>query len=145
MSSEREGLPLFFLRVIYGHAGSFLLLAESSAYVCNSGSQHRGAPLEMRQKCWQLANRGSDSVSRKAPQKKKSARFCSRLLLAAFCFKNGLFGDPGAIRTRDVPLRRSGQRSPALSFQTPGNPSITTFLTVRGCSHILRKTPNIPR
>ena len=71
-----EGLPLFFLRVIYGHAGSFLLLAESSAYVCNLGSQQRGAPLEIRQKCWQLANRGPKSVSRRTPQKKKSARFC---------------------------------------------------------------------
>ena len=55
------------------------------------------------------------------------------------------FGDHGGIRTHGLSLRRSGQRSPTLSSQTPGNPSITTFLTARGCSHILRKTPNIPR
>lgn len=40
-------------------------------------------------------------------RKRKAPAFVSRLLLAAFCFKNGLFGDPGAIRTRDVPLRRT--------------------------------------
>ena len=51
-------------------------LAESSADVCKFESQHKGAPLEIRQKCWKPANRSPDSVSKTASQKKKSARFC---------------------------------------------------------------------
>ena len=75
--------------------------------------------------------------------KKRKSGMCLRLM-PANTFRFLLHVHEG-IRTSDLPLRRSGQRSPTLSFQAPGNPSITTFLTARGCSHILRKTPNIPR
>ena len=81
-------------------------LAESSANVSILGFQQKGAPLEIRQNCWQSANRMLEFVSKRPDRKRKAPAFVSRLLLAAFCFKNGLFGDPGAIRTRDVPLRR---------------------------------------
>ena len=51
-------------------------LAESSADVCKFESQHKGAPLEIRQNCWQSANRMLEFVSKKTRQKKKNARFC---------------------------------------------------------------------
>ena len=51
-------------------------LAESSANVSILGFQQKGAPLEIRQKCWQPANKTPESVSRRARQKKKNARFC---------------------------------------------------------------------
>jgi hypothetical protein len=61
---------------LHGFSKPLHFLAESSANVCNLGSQQRGALLEIRQKCWQLANRNPDSVSKTASQKKKNARFC---------------------------------------------------------------------
>ena len=39
-------------------------LAESSANVSILGFQQKGTPLEIRQKCWQPANRSPDSVSK---------------------------------------------------------------------------------
>jgi hypothetical protein len=61
---------------LHGFSKLLLFLAGSSADVCNFDSQHKGAPLEIRQKCWQPANKTPESVSRKDQQKKKSARFC---------------------------------------------------------------------
>ena len=60
----------------HGFSKPLHFLAESSANVCNLGSQQRGAPLEIRQKYWQSANGSPESVSKTASQKKKSARFC---------------------------------------------------------------------
>ena len=61
---------------LYGFPEPPLFLAESSAKVCNFESQQKETSLEIRQKCWQTASRKPESVSRKARQKKKSARFC---------------------------------------------------------------------
>jgi hypothetical protein len=61
---------------LHGFSKLLLFLAGSSADVCNFDSQHKGAPLEIRAKCWQSANRSPESVSKTASQKKKSARFC---------------------------------------------------------------------
>ena len=60
----------------HGFSKPLHFLAESSANVCSFEIQQRGAPLEIRQKCWQPANKTPESVSRRAQQKKKSARFC---------------------------------------------------------------------
>ena len=70
-----------------------------------------------------------NSLAKKPDRKRKAPAFVSRLLLAAFCFKNGLFGDPGAIRTRDVPLRRRKQGFPPTPLRCPQTLAITTFLT----------------
>ena len=51
-------------------------LAESSANVSILGFQQKGTPLEIRQNCWQSANRMLEFVSKKTRQKKKNARFC---------------------------------------------------------------------
>ena len=61
---------------LHGFSKPLHFFAESSADVCNLESQQRGAPLEIRQKCWQPANKTPESVSRRATQIKKSARFC---------------------------------------------------------------------
>ena len=64
------------LRVRHGFSKPLHFLAESSANVCNFEIQQRGALLEIRAKCWQPANKTPESVSRRASEKKKSARFC---------------------------------------------------------------------
>ena len=51
-------------------------LAESSANVSILGFQQKETPLEIRQKCWQPANKTPESVSRSVLLKKKNARFC---------------------------------------------------------------------
>ena len=61
---------------LHGFSKPLHFLAESSANVSNFEIQRRGALLEIRAKCWQPANKTPESVSRRAPQKKKSARFC---------------------------------------------------------------------
>jgi hypothetical protein len=61
---------------LHGFSKPLHFLAESSANVCSFEIQQRGAPLEIRQKCWQPANKTPESVSRRASQKKKNARFC---------------------------------------------------------------------
>ena len=83
--------------------------------------------------------------AKRSRRKRKAPAFVSRLLLAAFCFKNGLFGDPGAIRTRDVPLRRRKKCSPSLPSNVPQVLDITGFLTISGRSHFLPKTPLLPQ
>lgn len=89
---------------------------------------------------------GSLILFAKRPRRKRKApAFVSRLLLAAFCFKNGLFGDPGAIRTRDVPLRRRKKRSPSLPSNVPQVLDVTWFLTISGRSHFLQKAPLLPQ
>ena len=80
----------------------------------------------------------------KCYQKKKVAHFCFRFVLPAFNFNNGLLGDPGAIRTRGVPLRRRKKCSPSLPSNVPQVLDITGFLTISGRSHFLRKTPLLP-
>ena len=76
----QSGLVLKIARMtskeLHGFSKPLHFLAESSANVCSFEIQQRGAPLEIQQKCWQPANKTPESVSRRAPQKKKSARFC---------------------------------------------------------------------
>ena len=80
------------------------------------------------------------------PPKKGNARFCQQTAVSSSLLPNsGIFGDPGGIRTHGLTLRRTNMRSPLLSFQMPGSPCMTGFLTFGECSHFLSKTPNIPR
>lgn len=58
------------------------------------------------------------TIRLKCYQKKKVAHFCFRFVLPAFNFNNGLLGDPGAIRTRGVPLRRRKKCSPSITTKS---------------------------
>ena len=69
------------------------------------------------------------TIRLKCYQKKKVAHFCFRFVLPAFNFNNGLLGDPGAIRTRGVPLRRRKQGFPPIPLECPQTLAITAFLT----------------
>ena len=77
--------------------------------------------------------------------KRKAPAFVSRLLLAAFCFKNGLFWRS----RRDSNARRSAQETKTgLSSYTPRMPANACYYCISNkfdCPRFLQKTPLLPQ
>ena len=86
-----------------------------------------------------------NSLAKKPDRKRKAPAFVSRLLLAAFCFKNGLFWRS----RRDSNARRSAQETKTgLSSNTPQMPANACQYYVSNkfdCSRFLQKTPLLPQ
>ena len=127
-------------------------MLASVAHQClqKFGSLQKAAS-EIWAKCLQSANVAffllAGIQGKKFAKKENPPVFRAGCGLQHLALKTGKFpknGDPGAIRTRDVPLRRTKDCSPLRAFECPGMPYFTGLLTNVGVRISLEYTPQIP-